>query len=217
MMHTFLKWALLCYVLLLFVFINIDTRNTTAYAKNTRLLADPPVSTSTPVPTATPKPPTATPAPPTPTATPKPPTATPVPPTPTATPKPTSVPTPAPIVTQPAQTTPKPQVRPAVPTATIGPATTATGVTATPVSTAVATPTAAPRSGVRMVAPIYPPQDNALPLALALGVVAPSILISAGALWFLVKWLINRRKEANLPVDNSGQPLNSWNSMSVPR
>ena len=68
-----------------------------------------------------------------------------------------------------------------------------------------------------MAAPIYPQQDNTLPLALALGVVAPSILISAGALWFLVKWLISRRKEANLPANGSGQPLNGWNGMSMPR
>ncbi len=146
-------------------------------------------------------------------------TATPQP-TPKPTPTPTPKPTPTPAAIQPPMSTPTPQVGP-VPTSTVQPTPTAT-VVATPANTpvsAVPTPVAATRDGVKMrlPVPIYPPEDNALTLALALGVAAPLLLISGGALWLLVKWEINRPRQASITADISHQSINGRKSVFVPK
>jgi hypothetical protein len=115
--------------------------------------------------------------------------------------------------------TPTPQV--GLPTSTVQPTATATGV-ATPASipvSAVSTPVAATRNGVKMKLPIpiYPPEDNALTLALALGVAAPLLLISGGGLWLLVKWEINRPRQASTIADSSYQSLNGHKGIPARR
>jgi hypothetical protein len=102
-----------------------------------------------------------------------------------------------------------------VPTRVVQPTPTTTAVSVTPTSTpvsAISTRVAATPSGVKLAipVPIYPPGDNNLTLALVLGVAAPSVLISGGGLWLLVKWLINRHREANSTANNSLRPVQKW-------
>jgi len=71
---------------------------------------------------------------------------------------------------------------------------------------------------MKLPIPIYPPEDNALTLALALGVAAPLLLISGGGLWLLVKWEINRPRQADdTIVDGSYQSLHGHKSIPARR
>jgi hypothetical protein len=132
--------------------------------------------------------------------------------TPTPTPTPTLTPTPTPTLT------PTPRITPAstqqqvpvspLPTTVlpINPMTTANLTTATPVgipqsatpTTLIATPTSTKTRVLISTPPhLQNTRDNginAFTLSLALGFAAPLLMITAGALWLLVRWQIKRQK-----------------------
>ncbi len=215
LIQNLLKIGLCSFILLLFSLVAIRGNISISYAKK-------PHSEKTPVSshTTTPTPnPTATPiVTPTPTATPI------VTPTPTATP----IVTPVPASTQ--QASSYPQVTPRPTTAlSINPMATANLPTTTPVgaprsatpATLVATATLA-KTRIPIPAPPHLQKTtdnevNTFTLSLALGFAVPSLMLSAGALWLLVKWLINRQRlvreqetQASPRVNSSGMQTSSY-------
>jgi hypothetical protein len=215
LIQNLLKIGLCFFILLLFSLVAIGGNISISYAKK-------PHSEKTPVPSYTTTPtsnPTATPV---------------VTPTPTATPIVTPTPTATPIVTPVPASTQKassyPQVAPRPTTAlSINPMATANLPTATPVgvpqsatpTTLVATATLAK---TRIPIPAPPRlqkttnnEVNTFTLSLALGFAIPSLMISAGALWLLGKWLINRQRlereqetQASPQVNSSGMQTSSY-------
>jgi outer membrane biosynthesis protein TonB len=231
--HTFIKLSLLIYVFLLFLFSNIGENMTYAMNSNlllTPATIEPipkptavptlqPTTMPTSQPTAVPTPkPTAVPtSQPTVVPTPKPttvptsqPTAEPTPKS-TVEPTPKSTPIPGQVAVQPRQTTPTPQTLPIDPSHVPStPVATMISRAATPTSTLVTgTPTIVVslpgRTMVLSALPIDSAQQDNNPLRLIffLGIVAPSLLITAGTLWLTVNWLLNRRRLVSTAENNS--------------
>ena len=205
LIQNLLKIGLCSFILLLFLLVAIGGNISISYAKKPHSEKTP-VSSYTTTPTSNP---TATPI---------------VTPTPTATP----IVTPVPASTQKASS--YPQVAPRPTTAlSINPMATANLPTATPVgvpqsatpTTLVATATLA-KTRIPIPAPPHLQKTtnnevNTFTLSLALGFAVPSLMISAGALWLLVKWLINRQRlereqetQASPRVNSSGMQTSSY-------
>jgi hypothetical protein len=143
-------------------------------------------------------------------------------PAPKATPKPTVKPTAEPtanstpiagrIAVQPRQDTstrqPFPIAPPHVPSAA---ATSATPTSTSPLETGTPPIVTSLPDGTTVLSALpldAVQQDNTpLRLILVLGIVAPLLLITAGTLWLVRKWLINRHKLVSAARDNSDKPI----------
>lgn len=191
-MQKLLKIGLLAYVSLLFSFVGVMGSTETSYAMSSKSLVEigllPGVtldvlSTPTSTPAATP----------------------------------TSAVTSTPAATQSPQATPTSQVRP-FPTGAAFPSYTAKSTTAKPTSTSVSAKSTTVGATGGAIFPVsitihLPNAEdlniNIFKLFLLLGVVGPLLMISGGALWLLVKWLINKRKLALQGTIQASPSINS--------